>query len=145
MLRSICNFNWILTEKYTCRKVKRPASLTMGVLESPLPLVKFSLVSIVCTGREDDQLPWVKDAMLNSILTYAFCTSPLNKVKFSVTLSIVVTCHCEDQFTFTASKPPFIPFCCHSTSQHNSFIECSQVPRGHLRLSGQLCNKMQSD
>ena len=77
------------------------------------------------TWMEDDHLSWVKYVTLNFIITYALCTSSLNKVKFSVTLSIAVACHCEDQFNFTAFEVLFIPFCCHSTTQHNFLIECS--------------------
>lgn len=46
--------NWILTEKYISTKVKRLTSVTVDVLEPPLPQIKFRLVSIVCIGMEDD-------------------------------------------------------------------------------------------
>lgn len=123
---------WILA-KYVL-KGERLEIITMGILG-------YTRVSITLdhiepsTCVEDDHLLWVKDVMLNFIISYALCTSSLHKVKFSVTLSIVVTCHCKDQFNFTAFGALFIPICCHSTTQHNSLIECSYVPCGLLRLS----------
>lgn len=93
----------------TCKKVEKLASVTMDVSVSPLPR---SNLAIVCIKRKGDS-PWVKDSVLRK------------RVKFLVTFSIAVTCHCRDQFNFKASKAPFVPFCCHSTTQQDSFIECS--------------------